>query len=296
MKKTLLLLFILTLCIIYFSSSLTQVNSQVPDIYDYGVKIKAKTGDSNSIINNLGKHYFSTWVDSNGKFILVNITKGTTITVTVTAINQTTEGLSRGDQVYIQVNISIPGQKEIIGRETYGNSYIIPAFNNETIVDKYINDLTSSLQDSDLGISYSVNGDFINAESSYNSSTLISTEQISLNWKTGWLESTEQNNIATNGTTLRYVKLERVSNNLVNNVISYAIEGATILSVGTIVAVPILVFYSYKKFTTTSIQNKNVSFTQYLKTKGKKTKPKITRPTQTDKALDMIDEILQENK
>ena len=297
MKRSLISLLLVFICLFFIFVSTAQVNSQ--SVSEYGAKYKVKPGDTMqyrySIIKIQSRNFIATGIRvSNGTYIPINITTSTKLTITVTAVNKTSGGQ---DQVFMKTEISNPGQKSLISAEDYPYSYITVAFDNKSIVEKYVNDISNQQQSSNYGYSYSVSGDYISAESHFNSSDQITNYKVSLNWKTGWVKYTEQETIASNGTTLTHVRLEQISNNLVGSIINFTIDGISILSLVALIAVPTFVFYSYKKFTKASIQNKNISFTQYVKTKGKKSNPrKFTKPTQTNKALGMIDEILQENK
>ena len=174
--------------------------------------------------------------------------------------------------------------------------YLTKAYDNKSIVEKYINQLTNQ-PGSSSGYRYSIVGDYIHTDYNYTLNSETEILRYSTNWKTGWLKYFDQRVIAPNGTTLLHMKIESLSNDLVGNIVNYSIDGVIILSLFVIVAIPSFVFYSYKKFTNSSLQNKNVSFSQFVKNKSKKRNPrKISNPTQTNKALDMIDEILQENK
>ena len=295
--------------LIFIFCSILQVNAQSPNAYDYGAKYKVKIGDSNeyryTAVNNAGKNYLTSYLRSdNGSYLPVNITTSTTITVTVMKINQSTSGI---DQVFGQIKFNNPGHSVITSNDNLVLNYLMPAFDNVSFVKKYISDLnryiSSYISNQKnypylIYVQYSVEGDYFKYDYSYNFSTSLITYKIALNWKTGWLEYNQAKQVAKNGTLMINYKLERVSNNLLIDIIDYSITGLTIVTIATVVIVLMFTYYSYRKFSKSpKVANKNISFSQYIKSKGKKNpSKKIYSPTQSTRALDMIDEILKENK
>ena len=216
-------------------------------------------------------------------------------------INQSTSGIN---QPFLQLKLNNPGHTVITSND---NRVLMPAFDNLSIAKKYISDqdrylssyiFNQSTSDFLIYARYSIEGDFFKFDYSYNFSTSIVTTNTSLNWKTGWLEYTQGKQVAKNGTIMLNFKFERVSSNLLSDVIDYSFTGLTIATIATVIIVPMFTYYSYRKFTKSpKVANKNISFSQYIKSKMKKNpSKKIYSPTQTTLALDMIDEILKENK
>ena len=97
----------------------------------------------------------------------------------------------------------------------------------------------------------------------------------------------------------RLVRKKRESSNLINSIGNFTITTTELVSVLTIVAIPVLIGLSYKSFSKSSVKRQsNISYSNYLKSKLKYSKTK-TKPKEfhsADHALDMIDEILKETK
>ena len=284
--------------LIFILCNSTQVYSQSPNIFDYGASYKVKVGDrmqyKYSIINNLGKSYRTISVFAeNYTIIPINVTVNSRFTYVVTDVNRT---FINPELVQLKIIYSNPGNQDITSSAQYSSTFLFPAFNNQTILNKYLNNTIQPNTTVNTN-SYYIIGNLFTMDSK-SISDQIYESNLSVNWKTGWLEFKEDIIMSRIGTILEHYKINRVPNdNLVNNVINLAMDAFTIISLAIMIAIPITLFIGYKKYSKSSIGENKISFLNYIKTKGKKNnKMKKVTPTQADKALELIDEILQENK
>lgn len=302
-------LIIICLTIIAIMSITLSANSQGPSttIQQSSLSYKAKPGDSNTyqvtkaLYNNLNYIPNAGFQLENGTFMNFNITTNTKFSVKVVKINRTNTDIQ---QIYINQTLYLPGKGTFQSRTQPGAGVIDPAFDSQSSAEMYYN---SSMGIFLLGFHHiKINGDFItvttnttfNSGNQINETTIITQE---FNWKTGWLETTHINSVYSNGTIAEDYQVQRISSGIINSIVGFSTSpiglGAGILSLSVIGVVGL----AYSKYHGQISQgNIDVSFPKYLQEKVKFSNTRKTQKSQkvhsSEKALDMIDEILKENK
>ena len=286
---------------------ITQIQSQSPNIYDYGVHVRVKPGDSEQFtytkILVQGNNYFN-YTDSINIGVVdhnpFKVTQGTIMTATVT--NVSSSGISGQEQVIGNQTFETPDGRSKTYNNSYLSGFIIPGFDNKTMVDYFLGNLTSYSSGSNA--QYTSDNNFIYGESGYNYSvsqnvSIIQNQTLVLNWHTGWLEKSESVQKYSNGTIFYNVRIERVTNDIVGNIYNF---GSNLIVFGLPLAfggIIIFAFLNYKKdLASNSTNNEGNSFFNYIKKDFKK-KPKSStslKPKEINKSLEIIDDILKDSE
>lgn len=297
--KKLNVLLLLSLSIIILSSSIVLSDSQTIDPATYNGSYKVKIGDSNrydvlKIQNQSNDYITSSGPLSNGTYVSYNLTKGDYITFVVTTINMSSTGATT---IYGNESIFVHGHQPF-QMQSMASGLVNPGFNTFTDAKSYYNSTFSG-----SNTTFTRHGDIISYSPVFysppasNSST--HTEFIEgFNWRTGWLESIFIKSYFTNGTVLVEESLQRHSApTLIGSITNISTNALEIGSIGLIIAIPVLIGFSYTKFSQASKNLSNSqSFPQYLSSKVRYSKknPKKQPIHSADKALETIESILEE--
>ena len=228
------LIYLITIFILLTLSFSTNILAQTGTPQDYGARYKVNIGDSMSYkISKLsfnGTNYLPSYLQiENGSYIAVNITQGSTLTIIVTNINESLSFVQQPNgtfvnilapTVYSKITFNISG-KSYYEPENQYSGYIFQAFDNESMVDAYVNYMNKFYSNSTITNSYTqtytVKGDYL---TTIQTTTQAATTYYELiyNWRTGWLQSIDEamsvgltNNIE--------IRIDRISSNS-NNIIS----------------------------------------------------------------------------
>lgn len=219
-----------------FNISTIVVNSQIGLEDEYGQKFKLKIGDS----SRYKITYYNPFEEqSNGQLMLKN---GSMIDYTPnneTIFSFTLHNISVNEEGNYKIYhfSSFVDDFELsifnISDNSYDSFFISKAFDNSSIVDKYVldlNNLASSLY-SDDGYSNSIyrEGDFIHSQYF----TPYSSQNTTINWKTGWMHKISILNYSSNGTLIAGQTIEKIEDGL----LGFNIDFEPIL---TIIALPIM--------------------------------------------------------
>lgn len=289
----LLIFFTVFLC---FSFSIGSISQAINNSYTYN----EKTGDSNTydIIkadSTSGNYVPSVFPLNNGTTINYNEIVGDKIEFKVVVVNQTDIGMYK-NVPFITEKLITPDRGSFLSSPIIGLGIINPPFNDSASAMNFYNN-SVALHSSII----TTNGDFISSvfNLTLGNETLFLNEKY--NFRTGWLESSEDKIYFSNGTLSMDQAIQRESPTINNSLIGYSID---IIEIGVViipVAIISLISYSYYKFRKVNIyNNRNSSFTRYMQEKvkysSKKSKQEPMPKHTSDKALDMIDEILKENE
>ena len=303
--KTIASLGIILLMISCSISTNTQSQINISDVH-----YEAKIGDQNTYdvvkVDTLNSEpYKSYFTLKSGSEIFYILTKGDKFINTIDNFNPDAQGALHAylSSVLITTNNKIFFGPEVIDAfPTFVNSYtemLYPAFENQSIAFSYFNQTDNILFDNT-----SIEGNFIIITSDSFFMNLTTTQTTyKYNWKTGWLESEHFYTIFTNGTVYSDILIEQESTNSVNRVVGINISFIKFIELGSIFALIIITLFlaiSYKKYNKSKIKQGNDSFFTFIKMKVKKGKKKKDKQKkfsghETEKALEKIDEILEEN-
>lgn len=301
------------MCIIFiisFSIQVTDIVTQTSDFNNYGATYKVHIGDTMSYkytkIDFNGSNYLTNYLPlTNGESVEVNVTQGSTIKVQVTNINETdiyvylpngSYSYQPVQTVYIQSTYYISG-KTYIAPETYGSTIIFPAFDNRTIVDKYVtymNEMNSN-NSNGLGLVYHADNSLIYGEQNYNGVY----QGLAYDWHSGWLQYLEYKIGTSTDLRVDIVGSSDLLNSLLSNSIvtnfMYAFVIGSPMAIG---AFFMYSFMNYKKSSSRTVSNASKSsFSSYVKNNVKRKRvTKTNQPPQVEKSLNIIEDILNENK
>lgn len=301
---------IIILAFIILFINISIVKSQFSNPVTFNGSYKVKVGDSNQFnietvrLGNLDYARSSIHLP-NGTSIPFNITKGVYIIIEVVELNSSFSTISSAP-VLVNESFFIPG-KGLLGTTTQPASlFIYPGFDSYSDALSYFKQDSSSFQ----MYNFSQNENLIiistksSTSSSSSSSTLILTSQITYiyNWKTGWLESEHFLSQLSNGTILTELFIQRYSSDVINTILNYSYSIIELSSLGLFVAIPVFFGLSYrsflKQYRLSNTSHTDQSFSKYFSNKfryNKKAKQHTTI-SETDKALQTIESILNESK
>lgn len=261
-------------------------------VSSYSVKV----GDSNTyVITEANGSNFELTLANNTK---ITIAKGDQFLIKVIATIQNSNDL---ENIYINETLSIPGKENINLGTQFGSNYIQPAFADLTSAESYYKSnstfegfVVNKTKNNQRNMIYLYSYEKINF-----TQTLNVTQE--WNWKTGWLESLSISSAFTNGTNSSVYQLQRKRLDLINTILadSNYFVGLSIITICLVVV--ILVGFNYSKYRSQISKEKNyTSFFEYLRKNLKfwNSKQKQTQRYKhdSDKALEMIEEILNETK
>lgn len=312
---------LLTIQLLLILSFTYQIKAQsVP----YASSYKVHKGDSMTYqftkVQNKSNDYYANLLPlQNGTFITIKVTQGTKMVVKIADINETTgpNYTSNGtivqnmtfQQVYCQ-EIYYIGSKQYVTQVYQNQIFIMEAFDNMSMVNNYVyymNSINSQNQPYYPIYNFSANSNYLiinenltNLNGPNNNYTYYSN--LVYNWKTGWLQSLYEKEY--NGSEILFdLELALVANkdnNILNDSINMlSKDGFYIILFGITVAIGGLFIYTwigYKKSKSLTTTSKS-SFSSYIKTniRKKRSKQNATQP-ELGKSLNIIEEILNENK
>lgn len=310
------LVFLLCLTITILSTPIVIGTAQTISQPSFNGSFTVKVGDSNrydvvtAIQNN--KHYLPSYAPApNGTLIPINITEGSYISVTVSAINTSSSGVK---QVFVKQTLQLANHKTYVEGESQAGTIINLGFTNYTDAKAYYNATPQFIINLNSNETISRNGDIIKLSSSSTtnqtntvnsgsgtvSSTvplLTSETEVDYNWKTGWLEKLHMKSYLTNGTIITEILYQRHTDDIFRSITALSVSTLELASIGVLIAIPVLLAFSYKSYTQlTKSSSSSQSFPQYLQSKMKysKKKPKKKSVYSADKALETIESILEE--
>lgn len=293
---------------------------------DWGAHFKAKIGDKMNFeitkANFYGNYYFpNTIFLENGSTITVNMSVGTLMTVKIIDFNESPSyvqypngsysyvpGLTAYTQIMYELKSPISNfYTNYTGQVMANAGFIIPAFDNKSMVNAYINSLNQISNVSKATFSFDDN--YIYQNQILNVGQIILHLNSVFSWKVGWLQSavlSGKNNSANlfeyDIENLSYLNTSSSSNNdqlhtllpTVTNYIAYAFLLGTPIVIG---ALFVYSWINYKKGLATLTNGSKKSFFKYLKQKIKKSRVKqqTNQPRDIDKSLNIIKEIINES-
>lgn len=296
------LLFIV-LIIISFSFSargqtLTQINPE-----NYGGSYKVRTGDivqyHTTKYVDTSKGITSAIMSANNSLITYKAVIGTVITITIKNITQVKNVAQVFSMVHVvnsrtNLNLTVLTKQTPFLNQGFSN---VNDFKNYLTAEQQLN--TSTTLPNQSLIYSKIDGDFYNQVLNVSFSNSYNLIASTINWKTGWFQSTDFKDILGNGT-LVYENMESMiqpHQNNINSILSYNnlafILGLTAISIGVFIAIGSFVLYQKSP----EKKVKKISFNNYLKKKIKKNQQKENiKRNETDNALKMIEEIIDESK
>lgn len=291
-KKYLLLLFI-------FLVSVPANSQKLSDSASSGY-YKVKPGDSakyiyNNVYNRGSNPLISFIVLPNGTFMSYNISNGISLTINVITVNMSADGRQ---QVYSLSVLKLSNQNPIYSQISAVSPYINPAFNNEQEVQAFLNNTASQVY-SGFGINYtySLDANYINQTYNIPENNLYIVYSYDTDWKTGWVvyytakTYDSQHNLISSYT---FVKV----NDFYQSVLNYLIDVFLVVLGTAVLLILAIIYFKYKKFIdNTQKRERQFTFLNYIIMNLKKSfKAKPKKKNHPEKALEMIDEIILENK
>lgn len=302
--------FVILVFILLGSNSFNFIRESKAQVFseDYDTHFNLKTGDSNTYIFTdiiqLNNNFLNTSLAlHNGTMLNNYIVKiGSIFKIEVFDINSSRILVSSDEQIFetfYYVSAHLNGFRmtnQIFSDRDYGNSfYITKAFNNVSIVEKYVDD--NSFSDSEIS-SLRLDGDFLVYET--NDSTVYRLRKV--NWKTGWVEKFELYDFHPNGTKFYGYTLEIQSQLDVfglkineNDLFTFAIIGITGIGVFAIV----ILFITHTKNNRLIRLNRNLNNPvnqQILQKKKSKSSTNSKNRFDASNAISKLEEIIEEIK
>lgn len=291
-------LIILPFAISVYANTTTSVNP-----VNYGGTYKVKPGDivqynTTKFLNPTNE---ASIIAYNNSPILYNTSIGTITTITIQNITL----VDNFSQVFSEVNVV--NSRTHLNMEVLTNqtNLLVAGFNTKNDFIQYINaDHRLNIPANGYNqtvMTSQINGDFYNEvikiTSSYPALTIIVNETI--NWKTGWVQSFDRKQFASDGTLYSETKQVLLANTTNSNqsILSYTnlaiLIGLALISGGIIITFVSFVVY----IRSPEKKSNNISFNKYLKEKIRKEQPKKRISSDlTDKALEMIEDIIKESQ
>lgn len=296
--------FLAVILLISFSS-ISQGQSQSININDYATKYSVKIGDSMqyrySRIIVSGFNYFNSSIFlPNGTDQIVKITQGTLLTITIKNVSITPTMNVQANETFLTPNGQTYHSERITGL------FVLPSFDNQSIVNEYVNAINKQ-NNYNPNQGYSCDNTFLYLHSygSYPTTpsnglsvNITDSYNLAINWHTGWLENQDFSFKYSNGTILSSIRIDRVSNNQLDQILNTGMNLTLFILPISIIALVIFAFVSYKRNNKTNLTNSsNDSFSHYLATNFKKQKPNSrSKATQVDHSLEIIEDILKNSE
>ena len=280
------------------------------------LNLKITKGDSNTYtvnlltgITNRRSHFYK----NDGRTLDYNVTKGQSLTVKIVDKNSTK---SDSNEIFVQKYLNIPNKGGYQSSITDFKPFNVTEVNwfSFTTLFNYLSFFTFSFQTqkdaqyyysktiTNYMYDFSFESDFITITQFFNTKGLIiPIANIKINWKTGWIENIQINLYNRgNGTLLNSFILQR-QDNIFSNLFNSVSRPTELITLSIILIVLVVMGLSYKDYSknTKNLKNKE-SFRHFLLYKVRypriRKKNKSNFIIQNDKALEMIEEIINENK
>lgn len=245
---------VLIMILVLGMSTIVSVHTQ----NNYNLSYRVKAGDSQiytlTTLNGGSPHFprVNFFVLSNGTIFPYNLTQGMQEKVTIVS-SKASQSSFGGYIVDYQYSINFPRIGLVTSQIIQANwdlflnpSEISPAFNNESIINTYLKDQYSMIQNTSAIIfTYKVSGEYYTIYTNANDSNSMVYIAYKYNWRTGWLESVQIQQKYFNGTMMFNYNDQRGIGG--SNVLNTDIKDLGIIVIPIIVAIGIILGIKYKK-------------------------------------------------